>query len=245
MCELGVYFSCNYLRFKVEGMKDPTRIDDVLGAVRNAWAGQPDLTLPTLMAMAANQGIGWGSSDEEIIGYLESIAQNYPPEITPDDLADGAGFMLTMMDKSLRISLVDAHVIVRSHPTHQTVVWEYDRFRTTGPGFPLVISDTAGIDHRLGITERITRLDSDAKRTDLKGLGRADIGDAVYVIVTEAGRTVTLSRRLEVSSADRRSLELSSYQWNRVISHAPLIVELAGGEGLEIGVPTKVLLAET
>ncbi len=245
MREMGVYFSLNYLRFKVEGMKDPTRIDDVLGAVGNAWAGQPDLTLPTLMAMAANQGIGWGSSDEELIGYLESIAQNYPPEITPEDLADGAGFMLTMMDKGLRISLVDAHVIVRSHPTHQTVVWEYDSFRTTGPGFPLVISDTAGIDHRLGITERITRLDSDAKRTDLEGISRAEIGDAVYVMVSDDGRTVTLSRRLEVSSTDRRSLEVTSHQWNRVSSHAPLIVELASGERLELGTPTKVLLAET
>lgn len=242
---MGVYSSLNYLRFKVEGMKDPTRIDEVLGAVRNAWAGQPDLTLPTLMAMAANQSIGWGSSDEELIGYLESVAQNYPPEITPEDLADGASFMLTMMDKGLRISLVDAHVIVRSHPTHQTVVWEFDSFRTTGPGSPLVISDTAGIDHRLGITERITRLDSDAKRTDLEGISRADIGDAVYVIVSDDGRTVTLSRRLEVSSTDRRRLEVSNYQWNRVLSHAPLIVELARGERLELGTPTKVLLAET
>ena len=245
MREMGVYFSLNYLRFKVEGMKDPTRIDEILRAVRNAWAGQPDLTLPTLMAMAANQGIGWGSSDEELIGYLESIAQNYPPEITPDDLADGGGFMLTMMDKGLRISLVDSHVIVRSHPSHQTVVWEFDSFRTTGPGFPLVITDTAGIDHRLGITERITRLEPDSKRAVLKGLSRADMGDAVYVIVTEDGRTVTLSRRVEVASADRRSLEVSHYQWYRVISHAPLTVELAGGERLELGTPTKVLLAET
>lgn len=245
MREMGVYFSCNYLRIKVEGMKDPTRIDDVLRAVRNAWAGQPDLTLPTLMAMAANQGIGWGSSDEELIGYLESIAQNYPPEISPEDVADGSGFKLTMMDTGLRISLVDAYVIVRSHPNHQTVVWEFDTFRTTGPGFPLVITDTAGIDHRLGITERITRLDLACKRADLKGLSRADIGDAVYVWVSEDGRTVTLSRRLEVSSADRRSLEVSHYQWNRVISHVPLIVELTNGERLELGTPTKVLLAET
>lgn len=244
MREMGVYFSLDYLRFKVEGMKDPTRIDDVLRAVRNAWAGQPDLTLPTLMAMAANQGIGWGSSDDELIGFLDSLAEHYPPEIMPEDVIDGAGFLLTMMDKGLRISLVDAHVIVRSHPTHQTVVWEFDTFRTTGPGFPLVITDTAGIDHRLGITERITSLDSDAKRDDLKGLSRSDIGDAVYVIVSDDGRTVTLSRRLEVSSTDRRSLEVSNYQWNRVISHAPLIVELAGGERLELGTPTKVLLAE-
>ena len=226
-------------------MKDPTRIDDVLRAVRNAWAGQPDLTLPTLMAMAANQGIGWGSSDDELIAYLETVAWHYPADIAPADLADGSGFMVTMMDKGLRISLVDSHVIVRSQPNHQTVAWEYDTFRTTGPGFPVIITDTAGIEHRLGITERITRLSPDARRDTLVGLSRVDIGDDVYVIVCEDGRTSTLSRRLEVASADRRSLEVHSYRWSRVLSHSPLIVELTGGERLDLGSPVKVLLAET
>src|SRR5699024_8841296 len=49
--------------FKVSGMNDPTRLDEVLRAVKVAWAGQPDLSLPTLMAMAGTPGSGWGSSE--------------------------------------------------------------------------------------------------------------------------------------------------------------------------------------
>ncbi|NMF32631.1 GTPase domain-containing protein [Corynebacterium ammoniagenes] len=232
-------------RFKVGGMKDPTRIDDVLHALRRTWAGQPDLSLPTLMAMAATQGIGWGSSDEELMDYLTDIATQYPPELSPGDITAGEGFMLSLLDKTMRISLIDAHVIVRNGPGHPTVVWEYDTFRTTGPGFPVVITDTSGIDHRLGVTERITRLDTQEKRESLQGLSRADIGDIVYVIVTDDGRTIALSRRLEVASAQRRSLDVQTYQWTRVIQHAPLVIELAGGEHMDLGTPAKVLLAAT
>src|SRR5699024_2542164 len=117
-----------------------------------------------------------------------------------------------LFDKTMRISLIDAHVIVRNGPGHPTVVWEYDTFRTTGPGFPVVITDTSGIDHRLGVTERIRRLDTQEKRESLQGLPRADIGDIGYVIVTDDCRTITLARRLEVASAQWRSLDVQTYQ---------------------------------
>ena len=109
----------------------------------------------------------------------------------------------------------------------------------------MVITGISGIDHRLGVTERITRLDTQEKRESLHGLSRADIGDIVYVIVTEDGRTITLSRRLEVASAQRRSLDVQTFQWTRVIQHAPLVIELAGGEHMDLGTPAKVLLAAT
>lgn len=223
-------------------MKDPTRIDDVLRLVRDAWAGQPDLTLPTLMAMAANQGIGWGSSDEDLMEFLHKTAHLYPPEITPATL--GAGVLITTMDKGLRISLTDAHVVVRQY-NHQTVVWAYDTFRATGPGFPLVITDTAGIDHRLGVTERIMRLVPAERREGLTGLTRADIGDSVYVLVLEDGATVVLSRRVEITTPNRRHLEVDTFQWEKVLSHSPLQIRLAGGNQKTLAMPRLVLLAET
>src|SRR5699024_12439720 len=107
--------------------------------------------------------VGRARSDAELMDSLADIATQYPPDLSPGDSTAGEGFMLSLLDQTMRISLIDAHVIVRNGPGHPTVVWEYDTFRTTGPGFPVVITDTSGIDHRLGVTERITRLDTQEK----------------------------------------------------------------------------------
>lgn len=60
-------------------MEDPTRIDPTLAALRKAWEGQPDLSLPTLFALLANRGIGWGVSDAELVTELERQAEVHPP----------------------------------------------------------------------------------------------------------------------------------------------------------------------
>lgn len=226
-------------------MNDPTRLDEVLRAVKVAWAGQPDLSLPTLMAMAGTQGIGWGSSDNELIDYLAGLAQKYPAELKPADVADGSGYMLSLMDNAMSISLIDAHVIVYTPHRKQTVVWKFESFRTMSPGFPLVITDGEGIDHRLGVIERISRMDIQQKRESLQGLTRAEIGDVVHVVTTDDGTTIRLSRRVDIVAAARRSLEVQSQQWTRVVQHSPLIIELAGGTTMNLGTPATVLLAAT
>jgi len=88
-------------------------------------------------------------------------------------------------------------------------------------------------------------MDMKEKRESLEGLTRAEIGDVVYVVLTEDGRTVKLSRRLEVTAASRRSLDVDSYQWAKVLQHSPLIIELAGGRNIELGTPAQVLLGAT
>ena len=226
-------------------MNDPTRLDEVLRAVKVAWAGQPDLSLPTLMAMAGTQGIGWGSSDNELIDYLAGLAQKYPAELKPADVADGSGYMLSLMDNAMSISLIDAHVIVHTPHRKQTVVWKFASFRTMSPGFPVVITDGEGIDHRLGVIERIIRMDIQQKRESLQGLTRAEIGDVVHVVTTDDGTTIRLSRRVDIVAAARRSLEVESQQWTRVVQHSPLIIELAGGTTMNLGTPATVLLAAT
>ena len=54
-------------------MHDPLRIPGVLDAVRRVWEGQPDLTLPTLFAMLANRGVGWGAGDEDLLRELAAM----------------------------------------------------------------------------------------------------------------------------------------------------------------------------
>ena len=59
-------------------MIDPTRIPGVLDAVRRAWEGQPDLSLPTLFGVLANEGIGWGSTDEDLVTALAAMERTRP-----------------------------------------------------------------------------------------------------------------------------------------------------------------------
>src|SRR5699024_7569797 len=113
------------------------------------------------------------------------------------------------------------------------------------PGFPLVITDGEGIDNRLGVIERISRMDIQQKRESLQGLTRAEIGDVVYVVTTDDGTTIRLSRRVEIVAAARRRLEVESHQWTKVVQHSPWIIDLPGGTTMNIGTPAPDLLAAT
>src|SRR5699024_649073 len=131
-------------------------------------------------------------SDDELVDYLAELAQQYPAELKPGDLADGSGYMLSLMDNAMSISLIDAHVIVHTSHRKPTVVWIFASFRTVSPGFPLGVTDGEGIDHRLGVIERIIRVDIQQKRESLQGLTRAKIGDVVHVVTTDDGTTIRL-----------------------------------------------------
>src|SRR5690625_8028031 len=116
------------------------------------------------MAMAGTQGIGWGSSDDELVDYLAGLAQKYPAELKPADVADGSGYMLSLMDNAMSISLIDARVIVYTPHRKQTVVGQFESFRTMSTGFPMGITDAEGIDHRLGVSEGISATGRAQKR---------------------------------------------------------------------------------
>ncbi|MDK8682261.1 hypothetical protein [Corynebacterium accolens] len=140
-------------------MEDPTRIDPTLAALRKAWEGQPDLSLPTLFALLANRGIGWGVSDAELVTELERQAEVHPPLLPLEGGRVGTGVWLVLSDApTSRITADSSRIIVR-RPNAQPVVWEYSAIRPTGSGRPFVVTDTEGFEHRLGIVSSIMRLD--------------------------------------------------------------------------------------
>ncbi|WP_408932804.1 hypothetical protein [Corynebacterium marquesiae] len=79
-------------------MDDPTRIDPTLESLRRAWEGQPNLSLPTFFAMLANQGIGWGATDDELVAELERQARVHPPLLPLEDGRIAAGEWLVLAD---------------------------------------------------------------------------------------------------------------------------------------------------
>ena len=161
-------------------MDDPTRIDPTLESLRRAWEGQPDLSLPTFFAMLANQGIGWGATDAELVAELERQAGVHPPLLPLEGGRIAAGEWLVLADApTYRITATPTRIIVR-RPDTQPVVWAYESIRPTGPGRPFTIRDTEGFEHRFGVVSSLMRLSAECP--DLNGLKRQDLGDFVFIL---------------------------------------------------------------
>ncbi|WP_293772912.1 hypothetical protein [uncultured Corynebacterium sp.] len=245
-------------------MHDPTRIDRVLAALRDAWEGQPDLSLPTLFGVASNHGAGWGADDSQLLAVLRDMARIHPPLFPPRSLADarrvspGQVFSLELSDSVARITVDAASVLVRGFRMRpgrkdaepvQPVVWEYSGIRPTGPGRPLVIADAEGIEHRLGIVRSITLLDAPpAERLPelVRGLRKRDIGEYAFVIRTP-DTTVVLDHRAHVFAKSRRALRTETHPWERVEAFRPgetLIIRTPDGGRLEFGAVESIHLAQ-
>ena len=226
-------------------MEDPTRIDPTLAALRNAWEGQPDLSLPTLFALLANRGIGWGVSDAELVTELERQAEVHPPLLPLEGGRVGTGVWLVLSDApTSRITADTSRIIVR-RPNAQPVVWEYSAIRPTGPGRPFVVTDTEGFEHRLGIVSSIMRLDEPLP--ELSGLSRYELGDFVYVLRVGDAIAV-LDHGLHLFHKENRRVVAYNYAWKRIEKCRPgeeLELLLEGGDYARLGKVVEVLVAET
>ncbi|MGD7002662.1 hypothetical protein [Corynebacterium halotolerans] len=237
----------------LDAMKDPARIPAVLDQLRSTWEAQPDLELATLFGMLANRGIGWGSGDEQLIEALTALRREHPAEVcgSARSAASGAGttvtgrYLVETEGPEHRITIDPFRISVRRVPGRtRPGIWEYDRLRRCRAGEPLLITDAAGIDHRLGVVARITLLD-DAPRADvnsLDGLHRREIGEAVFHLRFASGATALLDHGLELYEVGRRAIGQRSIRWERLGTATPgqpLCVETRGG-----GVPEELGLLE-
>ncbi|MBK4146290.1 hypothetical protein [Corynebacterium macginleyi] len=226
-------------------MEDPTRIDPTLAALRRAWEGQPEMSLPTLFASLANRGIGWGVSDVELVAELERQAEVHPPLLPLENRRIGSDVWLVLSDSpTCRITIDSSRIIVRRANT-QPVVWDYSAIRSTGPGRPFVVTDTEGFEHRLGIVSSIMRLDEPLAGLD--GLTRYELGDFVYVLRLEAAIGV-LDHGLHLFHKENRRVVARDYAWRRIEKCRPgegLKLLLEGGEYAQLGKVVEVLIAET
>lgn len=205
-------------------MKDPTRIPVVLEALRTAWEGRPDLELASLWEILRNEGVAFGTSDEELLTHLRRMAQKFPPLI--DDTALHGHFAVidtTSPRRRVTLDCVEHRVTVRGFDdTLRPATWtggEIVRLRT---GMPAVLRDHDGTDHRLGVVESM-RLYERPLTIRLDGRHRRDMGDEVYGVITHTEDTVSLviiSHRLEVLRAQRRHIDTETYKFEEIVACA-------------------------
>lgn len=242
-------------------MKDPSRIPRVVAQLQQVWEAQPDLSLPTLLGILGNRGIGWGSSDEDLIVALEMMYAENPGEIrggsrkTDPEREVPGRFLVETESPAYRITVDPFRVSVRRivrdpHRPVQPGVWEFQQVRRCRSGEPLVITDAEGIDHRFGVIVRMTLL-NDAPKAEVKslnGVRRRELGDKVYQLHFESGDTALLNHGLEIYQTSRRTLEQHSVKWDQIISATPgqalRLKEAGSGKILELGVLEKIIPLE-
>ncbi|MDO5032363.1 hypothetical protein [Corynebacterium sp.] len=227
-------------------MTDPRRQERTLAALRNAWEGQPDVSLSTFFAMLAAEGYGWGVEDEELIAKLEEMAAVRPPLLPLDSetrrAAEGLWLAVT---ESHRVTLSATQVVVRPlRVAGQPTAWAYSSLRPVGPNRPLVVCDAEGFEHRFGVVSSVTRLGEDAR--PLTGLNRRSVGERAWFIRTEE-ETIFLDHGLRVYTKRNRQLEREEFAWQRIVTGEvgrPLEVQLARGTRAQWGSVQEILLAE-
>lgn len=242
-------------------MKDPARIPRVLEQLQRTWEAQPDLALSTLFGILENRGIGWGTDDAVLAEALADMEREHPGQVTgrsKDSADDGeqvvtGRYLVETESPQHRVTLDPHRISVRRPGRHgerpQPGIWAYDRIRRCRAGDPLVIT-AGGIDHRLGVVERISLLDSEPvpEVVSLDGLERRGIGDAVFHVRFDDGDIAVLDHGLEVYGVQRRSVVQRRLRWHRLRTARPgstLVVETPDGAApVELGIVQQITVLE-
>ncbi|WP_087117144.1 hypothetical protein [Corynebacterium urinipleomorphum] len=239
-------------------MHDPTRIPRVLDRLRDTWEGQPDLPLATLFGILANRGAGWGTTDAELEQLLIDESTSHPSDLPLTKQGRCTGdFLVETASPDHRVTLTaGGDVVARSmgDRDRQPSVWAYGSVRPTGPGRMLVVRDTEGIEHRMGVVTLISRVAGNATaveavdETTIEGTRRHEIGNAVWLLILEDQSRILLTQRLHVWQLNGRSVKKTTHAWEQVVrcrvgEHFAYVS--AGGERVVLGVVDKLLLLES
>ena len=217
-----------------------------MAALQQAWEGQPDLTLPAFIGVLQNRGLSWGSSEDELLELLRTMSEERPALLTaPLNQA----VAVTTAGPRLSVTLTPEVVVVRNaaDPQRMPGVWRYASFRPMSPARPLVVTDTEGVEHRLGVVEQVNVV-KQSSDSQLAGLTPGDIGARRWLLMFADGRRALLGQRLRLWETAGRETHVRTLGWSELITCAAgedmEIAPLGGGEPLELGLVETVLLLE-
>lgn len=239
-------------------VKDPRRIPEMVDALTRLWEARPDLTLTQLLSLLETHGAGWNATDAEALGVLRELTARTPANLrdipgaltgTGHDSRVAGRYRVGTEDSTGRadqlITLCADRVAVRRipgsrsdalHTYPQPVVWNHGGVRTCAVAHPLVISDSDGAPHHLGLVSSITVLATpgeDAGISCLDGLTRSTLTatGAVHLLELDDA-TVLLDRTLRLFTTARRELHREQLRWTRLLTcsvGSPLRVALPDG----------------
>lgn len=199
------------------------------------------------MGTIQHRGATWGTSDGEVIEILAGIEAQHP-SLVRAPLSNPMTVSTTSPAQQVTIS--DQTVVVRSvgKESQMPSVWRCSGFRPIGPGRTLIVTDTEGFDHRLGVVTLTTVLDA-TEAPGLTGLEQADIGSARWLVSFDDGARALLGQRLRLWRPEgRRNTVREELRWAQVLLCVPgqdmQIAPAGGGEPVSLGRVEQVVLLE-
>ncbi|MBG6122983.1 hypothetical protein [Corynebacterium aquatimens] len=229
--------------------------------LQSTWEGQPELPLTTVFGILANRGVGWGSSDKELVDALVEMGSEHPGLLTPDAATTA---VVTSENPGATVTFNEGQVVVRprggqgprghAHGKGQghrkgrrleetmPSVWEFESARPVGPGWPLVVTDRDHFDHRLGVAKLITVFEPEAVPA---GLERLDIGDAQWLVLFQDGTRGLLGRTVRLWTMDRRSVNRNVVAWEKIVECVAgsdmVVAPRGGGPDMNLGEVERVI----
>lgn len=197
-------------------MKDPTRIPRILDSLRQVWEGQPDLELAALWGVIANRGAGWGTDDQTLLGVLEELSAEYPARLVDAPFA-GRLAIIDTREPARRIT-VDGdsfRVSVRARTGDLVpATWLAASLKAVAASAPVVLTDRSGIDHRLGVAERIHVVDKPAfgDGSTWGALLERDGGGHDFAVIGHGVR---------VYRAGLRSVDIEKHRFDSIVEARP------------------------
>ncbi len=135
-------------------MLDPSRIPRVLEELRDTWEGQPELSLPALFGALELRGIGWTSTDEELIQALQDLRATHPSRIRQID----PGTCVRVQTDGSVVYIDHRDVITLPGGEVRPSVWQYASIDVCEVGRPLRLTTADGVSARLGVVEALNSM---------------------------------------------------------------------------------------
>lgn len=215
----------------------------MLAGLQDLWQGQPDLSLGQLIAVLQHSGVGWSTTDEDALAIVSRLSDEHPALV---DDTTGPILASTIAPEHL-VTIVGGFVVVRSAnaPGRMPAVWRASSIRKTGPGLPLVLTDEAGVEHRLGVVTLLHRFNA---APSVAGLTRDRVGASRWLVLFDDGGRAVVGQRIRVWMQNRRDVDEATHGWKRILSCEPgeemKVAPPSGGAPVTLGRVKRVLPLE-
>lgn len=230
---------------------DPLKRSKVLESVADAWEGQPMLSFSEFVGTLKNLGLSYATDDDEIIEMCARLTEVYPSLLPQVDGRVEGMWLATVEDAAglaARVVLTHSHVFIHrwGHDVSPGV-WKYSALRPTGPNRPLVITNTQGFEHRLGVVFGMARLIPRFTQVLPRSFSRDSLSGHKVIVELEGGKRVLLASMVHVYTPGNREVGHEKYRWESVHELAvgkPLRVALVSAGVLELNPVQEIFLAD-